>query len=194
MTEHRKPFQGDEPAASDDANNHAASRPNDGPADQAGSDAPTSLREQLEREKERADTNYANWQRTMADFVNFKRRAEQEREENARYANMALILNVLPAVDDLERALQHVDPELAETPWIDGIRQIQRKLKGALTAAGVTEISAEGEMFDPNLHEAIGQTEGEEGRVVSEAQRGYRLGTRVIRPAMVVVGHGKGKQ
>ena len=151
-----------------------------------------SLREQLERERERADANYGNWQRATADFINFKRRTEQEREEHARFANTALVLNMLPAVDDLERALQHVDPALDGTVWMDGVRQILRKLKGALAAAGVTEIEAAGEAFDPNLHEAIAEDEGEEGTVVSEAQRGYRLGNRVIRPSMVVVGRGKG--
>jgi len=148
------------------------------------------LREQLEQERQRADANHAGWQRATADFINFKRRTEQEREEQARFANTALILNVLPSADDLERALQHVDPALEGSVWIDGVRQILRKLKGALAAAGVTEIEAVGEVFDPNLHEAIAEGEGEEGRVVSEAQRGYMLGGRVIRPSMVVVGRG----
>ncbi|HTE84017.1 MAG TPA: nucleotide exchange factor GrpE [Dehalococcoidia bacterium] len=147
-------------------------------------------REQLEQERAKAEANYANWQRATADFINFKRRTEQDREENARFANTALVLNVLPAVDDLERALQHVDPALDDSVWMEGIRQILRKLKGALAAAGVTEIAAVGEPFDPNLHEAIAEDEGEEGKVVSEAQRGYRLGNRVIRPSMVVVGRG----
>jgi molecular chaperone GrpE len=152
----------------------------------------TELRTQLEEERERADTNHANWQRATADFINFKRRTEQEREEQARFANTALILNVLPSADDLERALQHVDPALENTVWIEGVRQILRKLKGALTAAGVTEIEAIGEPFDPNLHEAIAEAEGQEGVVVSEAQRGYKLGDRVIRPSMVMVGRGGG--
>jgi molecular chaperone GrpE len=161
--------------------------------DAAATDDIAQLREQLDQERARADANFGNWQRATADFMNYKRRAEQEREENARFANTALVLNVLPAVDDLERALQHVDPELENTPWIDGVRQILRKLKGALTAAGVTEIEAEGATFDPNLHEAIAEGEGEAGVVVSEAQRGYRIGNRVIRPSMVVVGRGNGR-
>jgi molecular chaperone GrpE len=181
MTEHntRAP-------AGNAADGDAEAAPNAG----SGEGEVASLREQLEQERQRADTNYANWQRATADFINYKRRTEQEREEAARYANTALILNVLPGVDDLERALQHVDPELADSPWVEGVRQIVRKLKGALAAAGVSEIPAEGEAFDPNLHEAIAEAEGEEGKVVSEAQRGYRLGARVIRPSMVVVGRG----
>lgn len=153
----------------------------------------STLERQVKEERQRADANYGNWQRATADFINYKRRVEQEREEMARFANTSLVLNVLPAVDDLERALQHVDPEIEGTTWVDGVRQILRKLKGALAAAGVSEIAAEGEPFDPNLHEAIAEGEGEEGKVVTEAQRGYRLGNRVIRPAMVVVGRGSPK-
>jgi molecular chaperone GrpE len=171
---------------------HVDGDPDGGHADgeQRESDDLASLREQLEQERQRAETNYGNWQRATADFVNFKRRTEQEREEQVRFANTALVLNILPAVDDLERALQHVDPSLDGSVWVDGVRQILRKLKGALAAAGVTEIEAEGEVFDPNLHEAIAEDAGEAGKVVSEAQRGYRLGNRVIRPSMVVVGRG----
>ena len=159
------------------------------PADQL-----SALRAELEQERERAETNHANWQRAVADFINYKRRVEQEREESARFANLALVLNVLPSVDDLERALQHVEPEFADRSWVEGVRQILRKLTGALTAAGVSEVAAEGEMFDPNQHEAIAEGDGEAGRVVSVAQRGYRLGNRVIRPAMVVVGCGNGTE
>jgi molecular chaperone GrpE len=177
--------------------NPAGDQPADGREEQheaAAADELASLREQLEQERQRADTNYSNWQRATADFVNYKRRTEQEREEQARFANTALVLNILPAVDDLERALQHVDPALEGSVWVDGVRQILRKLKGALNAAGVTEIPAQGEPFDPNLHEAIAEDQGEEGKVVSEAQRGYRIGNRVIRPSMVIVGRGNGGQ
>lgn len=159
----------------------------------AGTDA-TSLDDlyaQLSEEKARADGFLAQWQRATADYQNFKRRTEQEREENARLANLALVVNILPAVDDLDRALANVDAGLAGLNWVEGIRAIQRKLRGALEAAGVSEIRAEGEPFDPNVHEAISQGPGEHGRVIAEVQRGYRLGNRVIRPAMVVVGNGE---
>src|SRR5713226_992402 len=105
-----------------------------------GGDEIAALREQLEQERARAEANYGNWQRATADFVNFKRRTEQEREENARFANTALVLNILPAVDDFERALQHVDPGLEDSTWMEGVRQILRKLNGSLSAAAATEI------------------------------------------------------
>jgi molecular chaperone GrpE len=148
------------------------------------------LQAQLGEERNRAEDYLTQWQRAAADFQNFKRRTEQEREETARLANLALVFNILPAVDDLDRALDTVDASIEASSWVEGIRQIQRKLKGALEASGVSEIRAEGEEFDPNIHEAISQAPGEHNRVVVEVRRGYRLGNRVVRPAMVVVGNG----
>ena len=131
-----------------------------------------------------------NWRRAEADFENYKRRVEQERAESAKFAGMALILNILPIVDDLERAFKSIPEKLAHLTWTDGIRLIHRKLQATLEAQGVTEIKALGENFDPSVHEAVGQTAGEEGKVVEEAQKGYKLHGRVIRPAFVIVGNG----
>ena len=131
-----------------------------------------------------------NWRRAEADFENYKRRVEQERAESAKFAGMALILNILPIVDDLERAFKSIPEKLAHLTWTDGIRLIHRKLQATLEAQGVTEIKALGETFDPSVHEAVGQTAGEEGKVVEEAQKGYKLHGRVIRPAFVIVGNG----
>jgi molecular chaperone GrpE len=146
------------------------------------------LKARLEDEKSKAESYLANWQRAAADYQNLKRRAEKEREEYGRLATAALVINILPLLDDLERALMSVDIRLAGLTWVDGIRLIYRKFQAVLEAAGVSEIKAEGETFDPNLHEAVMYGEGEEGKVVAEVQKGYRLGDRVIRPAMVVVG------
>ena len=131
-----------------------------------------------------------NWRRAEADFENYKRRVEQERAESAKFAGMSLILNILPIVDDLDRAFKSIPEKLAHLTWTDGIRLIHRKLQATLEAQGVTEIKALGETFDPSLHEAVGQTAGEEGKVVEDAQKGYRLHGRVIRPAFVIVGNG----
>jgi molecular chaperone GrpE len=184
----------------DETGRHHRSRPHEDAGEQQaagstnGADSEVSLedlRAQLSEEKARADGYLAQWQRAAADYQNFKRRTEQERDEYGRLANMALIINILPAADDLDRALANVDTTLAGLSWVEGIRAIQRKLKGALEASGVSEIRAEGEKFDPNIHEAISQAPGEHDIVVSEVQRGYKLGNRVIRPAMVVVGNGE---
>ncbi|MEX1255056.1 MAG: nucleotide exchange factor GrpE [Dehalococcoidia bacterium] len=158
--------------------------PADEPDDVAG------LRARLEEEKQKAQDYLSSWQRAAADYQNFKRRVEQERSEVGRLANAAVIFNLLPLVDDLERALRNVDTKLAGLTWIDGIWLIYRKFQNVLESAGVKEIQAEGQPFDPNVHEAISEAPGEEGKVVSVVQKGYTLGDRVIRPAMVVVGRG----
>ncbi len=148
----------------------------------------------LEEEKEKAQRLLANWQRAEADFVNYKRRVEQERNEAKRLANAALIINILPVLDDLERALTSLNIQLVGLTWFDGIRLIYRKLQLVLESAGVSMIEAEGQPFDPRFHEAVMYGEGEEGKVVAEVQRGYKLDDRVLRPAMVVVGKGKEKK
>jgi len=145
----------------------------------------------LQQEKEEAQRFLANWQRAEADFVNYKRRVEQERGEAMRIANAALIINILPVLDDLERALASLDIRLVGLTWFDGIRLIYRKLQLVLENAGVSQIEAEGQPFDPRFHEAVMYGEGEEGKVVAEVQRGYKLNDRVLRPAMVIVGKGK---
>jgi len=145
----------------------------------------------LQQEKEEAQRFLANWQRAEADFANYKRRVEQERSEAMRIANAALIINILPVLDDLERALASLNIRLAGLTWFDGIRLIYRKLQLVLENAGVSQIEAEGQPFDPRFHEAVMYGEGEEGKVVAEVQRGYKLNDRVLRPAMVIVGKGK---
>ena len=149
------------------------------------------IKKTLAEEKEKAGKYLANWQRAQADFINYKRRSEQERAEQASFANSALILNLLPVIDDLERALGHVSEELAESSWVDGIRHIHRKLKAVLEAQGLSVIEAEGKDFDPNLHEAVMCVEGEDGKVIGELEKGYKLRDHVLRPTKVKVGKTK---
>ena len=146
------------------------------------------LRKALDEEKERADKNLVSWQRTQADFINYKRRSEQEKEEMKQFANSVLICNLLPVLDDLERASSSVPEELAELPWVEGVRLIERKFHDILETQGVTPIKAKGKPFDPNMHEAAMKSEGREGMVVKELQRGYKLRDRVLRPSQVAVG------
>jgi molecular chaperone GrpE len=169
--------------------NAAADPPTDAPRRIEVTDV-ESLKALLDDEREKAQAYMHNWQRSAADFQNYKRRVEDERSEMARLANAALIINLLPLVDDLERAFTNIDAHVAGLTWVDGIRLIQRKLQAIIDMAGVTEIAADGETFDPALHEAVSQGPGEESKVIAVVQKGYRLGDRVIRPAMVVVGNG----
>jgi molecular chaperone GrpE len=148
------------------------------------------LKTALAEEKEKAETYLGNWQRAEADFSNYKKRAEQERNEVGNSANVALILNLLPVLDDLDRALASLLPESADRTWVEGVTLIHRKLRGVLEAQGLTEIEAVGEPFDPSLHEAVAHHEGEEGVVIGEVQRGYKLNDKVLRPTLAVVGKG----
>ena len=149
------------------------------------------LEQALFEEKERSERYLANWQRAQADFINYKKRAEQEKKETVEFANSELILNLLTVVDDLERAFVSLPPRLSKSSWIEGIELIHNKLKGILEAHGLTEISAKGKPFDPRWHEAVMHQEGEEDIVIEEIQKGYKLKDRVLRPSKVIVGKGK---
>ena len=149
------------------------------------------LKQALDEEKKKAEDYLANWQRAQADFINYKRRTEQDRGEYNKFANATLILNLLPILDDLERAFNAVPPKSAKHDWTDGIRLIERNLGSVLEAQGLAPIQSLGEPFDPNFHEAIRQDKGKEGIVMEEFQKGYMLGDRILRPAKVVVGNGE---
>lgn len=148
------------------------------------------LSAELAQEKARSQQLLANWQRAQADLINYKKRVEQERGDAAKFANAMLIVTLLPVLDDFERAMASVPTSLAGFTWFEGARLIQRKLQAILQAQGVTEIPTEGQAFDPTIHDAVSYGPGEEGKVVEELQKGYRLHNRVIRPALVRVGQG----
>ncbi|HYM15255.1 MAG TPA: nucleotide exchange factor GrpE [Dehalococcoidia bacterium] len=167
-----------------------ATAPDPGAAGEALPDDVERLKALLDDERGKAQAYMQSWQRAAADYQNFKRRVEEERGEAARFANAALIINLLPLIDDLDRALRNVDTHLAALTWVDGIRLIHRKFQALLEMAGVEEIEADGQTFDPSQHEAVSQGPGEENKVIAVVQKGYRLGDRVVRPAMVVVGQG----
>lgn len=154
-------------------------------------DEVTALNQALAEEKEKAENYLANWQRSQADFVNYKRRSEQEKGELSKFANAQLMLGLLPVLDDLERALDSVKPQLTDSDWVEGIRLIERKLRAGLEAQGLIQIKAMNEAFDPNFHQAAGHSKGEEGTVVQELQKGYMLQDRVLRPSVVIVGSGE---
>jgi len=152
------------------------------------------LRQALAEEKEKAEKYLANWQRSQADFENYKKRSEQEIGEVIELAISALISNLLPIMDDLERALASVPAELEESNWTEGVKLIYNKFKATLEARGLTEIEARGEPFDPHLHEAVMEQEGEEGVVIEETQKGYKFRGKVIRPSLVIIGKGGRKR
>ena len=172
----------------EDPQNNENNEPENGSEE---TDISVNLEEQLEAEKEKATEYLASWQRAQADFINYKRRVEQERSEFNSYANTQLILNILPVLDDLERALEAMPDRVAKSEWGEGIRLVEQKFKTILQGQGVIPMISVGEVFDPNIHEALRQEKGEEGIILEEFQRGYMMGERVIRPAKVVVGNGE---
>jgi molecular chaperone GrpE len=149
--------------------------------------------EELERElgetQARAEEHLYNWQRSAADFSNYKRRTDDERSQLGQFSNAILIGKLLAVLDDFDRALESVPAE-AHDPWIEGVKLVERKLRGVLESEGVSPIEAVGQSFDPNLHEAVAHeetTEHPDNEVIGEVQRGYRLHDRVIRPSLVRV-------
>lgn len=150
------------------------------------------LKQMLAEEKAKAENCLANWQRAQADFINYRRRTEQEREAFSQFANAELIRSLLPVVDDLERALGSIPSSYEEKDsWLDGVRLVDRKFRSILESYGVTPVKALGEPFDPNFHEAVRQDTGKEGMVISEVQKGYLLNDKLLRPSKVVVGNGE---
>ena len=146
------------------------------------------LQKALAEEKEKAEKYLANWQRSQADLENYIKRAEQEKSETVECANRMLILNLLPILDDFERAFASLPVELDEQNWTEGMKLIYNKVKSILETQGLAEIEAKGEYFDPCWHEAAGQLEGEEGIVVEEIRKGYKFKDKLLRPSMVMVG------
>ncbi len=159
-------------------------------AAQAAESGEEDLRQQLEQARAEAAEYLDGWQRARAEFVNYKRRVEREREE--QYARIAadIIARYLTVLDDFELALQGRPTEGDAAQWAEGIELIYNKLKAILEAEGIEAIDPQGQIFDPNLHEAISQEESpdhKEGEIIQVLQKGYKLGDRVIRPARVRV-------
>ena len=143
-----------------------------------------SLKKELQQQKALADQYLDLAKRIQADFDNYRKRAQRDREENIRSANDKLMLDLLSVLDDLERALAApVDAEELRK----GISQVRCNLLALLRSYGLEEMP-ETERFDPRLHEALDTTEGEDGRIYQTYQKGYVNGTRVIRFAKVKVG------
>jgi molecular chaperone GrpE len=154
-------------------------------------EATISPEEALAEEKNRVEEYLANWQRAQADFINYKRRAEQERLEFNSYANSNLALGILPVLDDLERAIKAIPEEFSNSDWVEGVKLVERKFKTTLEGLGVKPILALGMAFDPKLHEAIRHEKGKEGMVIAEYQKGYMLNDKLLRPSRVAVGKGE---
>lgn len=151
-------------------------------------DDPAELKKLVREKTAEAENNYNRALRLQADYENLRRRTRQEREELLKFGSEQLIKNLLPVLDNFERALASAGD--GGEKFISGVEMIHRQLNEVLNAEGLTPIPAKGEPFDPNLHEAVMQVEdtGEpENTIAEELRRGYYLKGKVIRPSMVKV-------
>jgi molecular chaperone GrpE len=151
---------------------------------------PEKLQEELEEVKAQAAEYLDGWQRTQAEFSNYKKRQEADRAQLTALVNATLLRKLLPIVDDFERAMVTLPVDLSQLTWCEGVFMIKYKLDAILESEGVKPIKTEGQAFDPHFHEAVTHEEisgYEDGQIIGEVQRGYMLGERVLRPAMVRV-------
>ncbi len=159
-------------------------------AQSGAEDRIAALEAELAAAREEARQNHDRWVRERADLENLKRRAAREREEAIRFGTERLIRDLLPVVDNLERALQHAQTSGDGQPVVEGIALVLKAFREVLDRHGVTRVEAVGTPFDPAHHEAVAHVESAEhepNAVMAEHQPGYRLHDRLLRPALVTV-------
>jgi molecular chaperone GrpE len=148
------------------------------------------LKNELNEMRAKADEYLDGWQRARADFANYKKRVDRDQAQVYQLAVSSIVKRYLDVVDDLERALKNKPQKGDGAVWAEGIELVYRKMLALLESEGVKQMDAQGEIFDPNLHEAISQEahpEYEDGQIIEVIKQGYLLGDRVIRPALVRV-------
>ena len=180
----------DEPI--EEANGQAAAEPTNGSGEaEQPIDLFKDLLEQVKQARAEAAENLDGWQRARAEFANYKRRTDAERLDLSVTAGAEVLARVLPIVEDFDRAAATLPGELKDQPWINGVLLVHRKLTGLLEQSNVKPIPVNpGDAFDPNRHEAITHEDSadvESGHIIGEVTRGYTLGERVLRPALVRV-------
>ena len=163
-------------------------------AEEAGAvvDPMAEIKAQLAAKEAEAAANWDKFVRERADLENYRKRTQREKEELIKYGNETLLMEILPAVDNMERALDHLDPENSDQVVV-GIRMTLDMLVAALKKFGVTPVKAEiGGEFDSAIHQAMGQVASElpANSIAEVFQKGYLLNERLLRPAMVMVSRG----
>ncbi len=138
----------------------------------------------------KAEEYLEGWQRSRAEFANYKKRIQKENSDIRQIARGEVIKIYLDVLDDLERALQEKPHKSVDQDWVEGIEIIYQKLKSRLEAEGIRPMNALGEEFDPHIHEALMKEETDDypsGTIIDVMQEGYWIGDRVLRPALVRV-------
>lgn len=140
--------------------------------------------------KKLAEENLRGWQRAKADYQNLVKRSAEEKIEVVTRANEQLILEILPLLDNLGHAVDHLPKELKGNSWVEGVTFIRIQLENILSDQNVAAMKSVGEKFDPNKHEAVEQVKGDKkksGEIIKEVQTGYMMGEKAIRVAKVKV-------
>jgi molecular chaperone GrpE len=148
------------------------------------------LRDELSEMRTKADEYLDGWQRSRAEFANYKRRVERDQAQVYQTAAGSIIKRYLDVIDDLERALKNKPQKGEGASWAEGIELVYRKMLALLESEGVVQMDANDQIFDPNFHEAISQEpspDHESGQIIEVVKQGYLLGERVLRPALVRV-------
>jgi molecular chaperone GrpE len=147
------------------------------------------LAEQLAEKAREAAENYDKWLRLLAEFDNFKKRTQKEKADLMKFSNESLLRSFLPILDNLERAIDHAKGTQENAPLLEGVEITLRQFLNTLEKFGVKPLSARGEAFDPEKHEAVSQQESDQepNRVISEIEKGYIYHDRLLRPARVIV-------
>lgn len=156
-------------------------------------DEQAALRAELEAAKAKEAEYLDGWQRALAELANARKRFERERDQAYTNAKVGIFLQLIPVIDDFERAFESVPEEQPGLDWAEGIRLIHQKFARLLEQEGIEPIDAVGNPFDPFLHEAVTHEPSDEvpaGEVIACLRKGYRLGERVLRPSMVRVSAG----
>ena len=152
------------------------------------------LLKELTDTREEAGKNYDLYMRTYAEMENIKKRGIREREELAKYANESLIKEILPVIDNLDKAIAHAQNDDNSPALLEGLELTRDGLMKALQKAGLNEVEALGKPFDPSFHESVSQQTDDSvapGHVITELQKGYLLNGRLVRPSMVVISQGE---
>jgi len=161
------------------------------PGGTASADAPADVAElqaRLGEQEQRITDLQDKWHRAAADLVNLRRRTEQDKDDVQKFASMLLVQELLPVLDNFERAIATIPGNLAMLTWVHGVMLIERHLRAILEHRGLESIEAQGKPFSPHYHEAVSDRETNEaapGTVLQEYQRGYAMHGRVIRPTLV---------
>lgn len=187
------PPQQTEKSAAQDSTTAPASAQNQGQSEGQNQNQTASLaqlQQQLQDEHNKVEEYLDLLRRSQADFINYRRRVTQEQDENRASAQISVLQQILPVIDDLDRALTVVPADLANNAWVQGVTLASRRIDSTLERLGVREIGKPGETFDPRWMEALGSESKPgvpEGTILTVARPGFALGDRLIRPAQVIV-------